>query len=94
LLLIWNNTYTAGAGHGGRRTPLTAAISSDEGRTWRNLRNLESDAARTFSYTNVTFSQGRAVLGYWESQPDTNRLAGKFRSVPLSWFYAGQPPGE
>lgn len=35
LLLIWNNTFQAGAGHGGARTPLTAAISSDEGQIGR-----------------------------------------------------------
>ncbi len=45
LLLIWNNTFTQGAGHGGQRTPLTAAISSDEGQTWNLVNNLESDTA-------------------------------------------------
>ena len=87
LLLIWNNTYTAGAGHGGRRTPLTAAISSDEGQTWRNIRNLETDAKRTYSYTSVTFSRGHALLSYWTSDPETNRLSCKFRSLPVSWLY-------
>jgi sialidase-1 len=66
LLLIWNNTYTPGAGHGGKRTPLTAAISNDEGASWKRVQNLESDAARTYSYTSVTFCRGRVVMSYWE----------------------------
>ena len=87
LLLIWNNTYTAGAGHGGRRTPLTAAVSSDEGKTWKQLRNLESRPDRTYSYTSVTFVSDRAVLSYWESAPDVRGYSTKFRSLPVSWFY-------
>jgi len=87
LLLIWNNTFEPGAGHGGRRTPLTAAVSSDEGKTWRHVQDLEADPQRTYAYTSVLFTQGRAVLSYWESEPGTDRLSTRFRSLPLSWFY-------
>ena len=87
LLLIWNNTYTAGAGHGGKRTPLTAAISSDEGMVWRNVRNLETDKSKTFAYTSVTFVRDRVVLSYWESGPAAGQLSTRFRSLPVSWFY-------
>ncbi|MCO6456953.1 MAG: exo-alpha-sialidase [Pirellulaceae bacterium] len=87
LLLIWNDTYTPGAGHGGRRTPLTAAISSDEGRSWRRAGKLESDPQRTYAYTSVTFHHGRAVLSYWESPPNSPQLSTRFRSLPVSWFY-------
>jgi sialidase-1 len=92
LLLIWNNTYQAGSGHGGQRTPLTAAVSSDEGRTWRHVRNLETDKTRTYSYTSLIFVQDRAVMSYWEGEG--SRLSSRFRSLPVSWFYAddsGQP---
>ena len=87
LLLIWNNTYSAGAGHGGKRTPLTAAISSDEGKTWRNVRNLETDKSKTFSYTSTIFVRDRVVLSYWESGPVAGQLSTRFRSLPVSWFY-------
>jgi sialidase-1 len=87
LLLIWNNTFTSGAGHGGKRTPLTAALSSDEGRAWKKVRDLESDASKTFSYTSLTFAGGRAVMSYWESDAKTGRLSTRFRSLPVSWFY-------
>lgn len=86
LVLIFNDTFTPGAGHGGKRTPLTAAISSDEGTTWKNVGNLESDASKTFSYTSLTFVRDRAVMSYWESGAG-RQLSCRFRSVPVSWFY-------
>ena len=88
LLLIWNNTYTAGAGHGGKRTPLTAAISSDEGASWQVVDNLESNSQLTFSYTSLTFVRHRAVMSYWESGPGKGQLSCRFRSVPVAWFYS------
>lgn len=87
LVLIWNNTYQPGAGHGGKRTPLTAAVSSDEGATWEHIQNLESDPNRTFSYPSLTFSRNRAVLSYWDSDPGSTRLNCRFRSLPVAWFY-------
>jgi sialidase-1 len=87
LLLIWNNTFTAGAGHGGKRTPLTAAISSNEGKTWRKVRNLETDKSKTFSYTSAIFVRDRVVLSYWDSGPAAGQLSTRFRSLPVSWFY-------
>ncbi|MFT4558151.1 MAG: sialidase-1 [Planctomycetaceae bacterium] len=86
LVLIFNDTFTPGAGHGGKRTPLTAAISSDGGLTWKNVGNLESDASKTFSYTSLTFVRDRAVMSYWESGAG-RQLSCRFRSVPVSWFY-------
>lgn len=86
LVLVFNDTFTPGAGHGGKRTPLTAAISSDEGLTWKKVGNLESDASKTFSYTSLTFVRDRAVMSYWESGAG-RQLSCRFRSVPVSWFY-------
>ena len=89
LLLIWNNTFKDGAGHGGSRTPLTAAISTDEGKTWSHVRDLQSDSNRTYSYTSLIFSRDRAVMSYWEGEG--NRYSLRFRSLPVSWFYADLP---
>jgi sialidase-1 len=87
LLLIWNHTYDAALGHGGPRTPLTAAISADEGTTWTHVRNLEANPMATFSYTGLTFVKKRAVMNYWENPADSGRYAARFRSVPVRWFY-------
>src|SRR5690606_11252438 len=62
LLLIWNDNFEPGAGHSGKRTPLTAAISSDEGKTWKLKKNLETDADQTYSYISLTFYRGRAIM--------------------------------
>lgn len=86
LVLIFNDTYTPGAGHGGKRTPLTAALSSDDGLTWKKVGNLETDASKTFSYTSLTFVRDRAVMSYWESG-EGRHLSCRFRSIPVSWLY-------
>lgn len=87
LLLIWNNTFTAGVGHGGPRTPLTAAVSKDEGETWQVVDNLEANPDRTFSYTSLAFIGNRAVMTYWESGETQSQLSCRFRSLPVGWFY-------
>lgn len=86
LVLIWNDTFTEGAGHGGKRTPLTAAISTDDGATWKTVGNLETDSDKTYAYTSLTFVQDRAVMSYWESDR-SGEYSCRFRSLPVSWFY-------
>jgi len=88
LLLIWNNRYQPGAGHGGPRTPLTAAISPDDGATWKHVRNLESDPEQGYAYTSVAFHDGRVLLSYYVAEGASGRISSRFRSLPLAWFYA------
>lgn len=87
LLLIWNNNYEAGAGHGGKRWPLTAAISSDEGTTWNQIRNLDARPGEQYAYTSVEFFRNRALLTYYVHNSETGRISSRFRSLPVSWFY-------
>jgi sialidase-1 len=87
LLLVWNNTAQPGADHGGKRTPLTAAVSSDEGKTWRNLRDLEPRPDQTYAYTSIAFVKDRVLLTYYITDPKTNRWSSRFRSLPVGWFY-------
>jgi sialidase-1 len=86
LLLIWNNTYDASAGHGGARTPLSSAISTDEGQTWRNIKLLESEPDHGYAYTSVLFVRNRCLLTYYDNIGD--RYSARFRSLPVSWLYA------
>ena len=85
LLLVWNHTYVPGAGHGGQRTPLTAAISSDEGRSWTNFRNLEDRKDESYAYTSLVFVRDRALLSYYVAGPAG--LSSRLRSLPVAWFY-------
>jgi sialidase-1 len=87
LLLVWNNTYMAGTDHGGQRTPLTAAVSADEGKTWKHVRNLEDRTDQTYAYTSLIFHQDRALLTYYVTDEKTGRTSSRFRSLPVSWFY-------
>lgn len=87
LLLVWNDTYHPDADHGGARTPLTTAISTDGGETWRDKRQLESDESRTYAYTSLAFVRDRAVLSYYDEDRKTGRYSSRFRSLPVSWFY-------
>src|SRR5690606_8309471 len=64
LLLVWNNT----AGRTDRleqRTPLTAAVSKDEGKTWIHTKDIESDPAGWYCYTAVHFRSNKVLLGYF-----------------------------
>jgi len=88
LLLIWNNHYQMGQGHGGRRWPLTAAISSDEGLTWTQLRNLDAQKGEAYAYTSVLFVRDRAVLTYYVMDESSGRISSRFRSLPIPWFYS------
>jgi sialidase-1 len=88
LLLIWNNVYSPATGHGGKRTPLTAAISSDGGRTWRKDRNLEDRTDEGYAYTSVAFYCDRVLLTYYVSDEKSGQISSRFRSLPVSWFYA------
>lgn len=87
LLLIWNDNYEPGAGHQGKRIPLTAAISDDEGKTWKHKRNLEVGPNRTAAYASLTFHEGRALLTYTVRDEVTKLRSHRFRSLPISWFY-------
>ena len=92
LLLVWNNNRV--------RTPLTAAISSDNGETWRHFRDIEAmdgwPPRLIHTYPSITFLNGNAHLTYghvhlaWrdEKPPKLDVTASlKYRRLPLEWFY-------
>jgi sialidase-1 len=81
LVCIWNNSVAA-------RYPLTAALSADEGQTWLHFRDLEVETpgVSQFAYASLTFHDERALMTYWVIDGAGMNL--KFRSLPVSWFYA------
>ncbi len=86
LLLIWNDTFREGEGHGGRRTPMTAAVSTDEGRSWSFRRDIETDPQKTYAYTSITFHEGRVLLTYYVRDEASGRISSRFRSLPIAWL--------
>jgi hypothetical protein len=94
LLMIWNNTYDAKfRSHYGKRSPLTAAISKDHGKTWRHVQNIESDPTRAFSNPGCRFTRdGRAIINYWtcEYLPDWRMqdvIDLRVAIIDREWFY-------
>ena len=93
LLIIWNNNQI--------RTPLTCAVSRDDGETWQQIRDIEPmrewpNKCR-HSYPSLAFLNGNAHITYFQtkrrkSPADTERygvmLSLKYRRMPVSWFYA------
>jgi sialidase-1 len=68
LMIVWNNApYNPGwRSHYGKRTPLTVAISRDEGATWGPPKDIESDPGWAYSNPGVMFtSRGECLLNYW-----------------------------
>ncbi len=98
LLVIWNDRSQRTDGEPfSRRTPLTSAISRDEGKSWGGVKNIESDHSRTYCYTSVTFVDGRVYLTYYISEPRENGervLASlKLKVLESDWFYVDQTTG-
>ncbi len=95
LLMIWNNSpYEPDfVSHYGKRSPLTTAVSRDEGRTWTHPRDIESDPRRAFSNPGCRFTRdGRAVVNYWtcEYLPDWRMqdvIDLRVAVIEPGWFY-------
>lgn len=82
------------------RSPLTAALSSDDGATWRVVGDVEPDREHTYCYTSINFLRDGGILltyylGSWVERVEDGRLlrsqpclrhlkAGVF---PVEWLY-------
>jgi sialidase-1 len=78
LILVWNNSPK-------QRTPLSTAVSSDEGMTWKHVKVLDETAGATFAYTSVEWLRDQALLSYYVGMNGGWSL--RVRTLPLSWFY-------
>jgi sialidase-1 len=94
LLIIWNHHYDpAFRSHYGKRSPLTSAISKDNGKSWQHLQNIETDPSRAFSNPGCRFTrEGKAILNYWtcEYLPDWRMqdvIDLRVALIDTAWFY-------
>lgn len=92
LLITWNNNQI--------RTPLNCGISSDDGETWRHIKDLEPmrewPKKTIHAYPSMVIQNGHVHITYFESVHRNNpadashlgaMLSLKYRRLPISWFY-------
>ncbi len=87
LLLVWNNNFEPEKSHGGARNPLTVGISSDGGKTWTHVKNIETEPGKSWAYVSILFVGKRVLLTYYETENWAAGRSLRFRSIPLEWFY-------
>jgi len=77
LVMVWNRNDGSDPEIRGKRTPLTIAVSDNEGRRWKHVTTLESDKDGWYCYIAMHFTaEGRLLLGYCAgSQRRKTRLA-------------------
>ncbi len=89
LLLVWNNNGGDNPAIKGKRTPLTVAVSKDEGKTWQNVKNVENDPDGWYCYIAIHFSGKNVLLGHCAgNRPKGTGLAvTQVTKLSLDWIY-------
>lgn len=96
LMLTWNNSLydPRFISHYGKRTPLTVAISKDEGETWTNIKDIEDNPYWGYSNPACTFTtSGKGILTYWATKYKSDwRMGGpislKAAIFDIGWLYS------
>ncbi len=63
LFAVWNNNDQ---GRKGKRTPLTMAVSKDNGKTWTGLYDIETNPEGSYCYTGILFTKNDVLLNYFD----------------------------
>ncbi len=88
LLLVWNNHAHLPTAERKARTPLTAAISSDEGATWNHIKTLEDDPNGWYCYTAMDFVGDHVLLGHCAGDRRSGGLnVTQILRTPIDWLY-------
>ncbi len=80
LILVWNNHQGLDEARRRGRTPLTVALSRDEGKTWEKIKNLEDDPKGSYCYTAISFLDDHVLLAYYTRGTQITRF-------DLDWLY-------
>ncbi|HEV8378187.1 MAG TPA: sialidase family protein [Tepidisphaeraceae bacterium] len=88
LLLVWNDHSKIDQSIKGKRTPLAAAFSRDDGKTWSAPKIVEPDPDGWFCYTAIDFIDNRVLLAYCAGNGRKDGLnTTRITSIPLDWLY-------
>ena len=94
LLAVFNDhsgrfPFAVGSDAYGGRTPLVAAFSRDNGRTWPQRKLIEGDLGGAFAYTAIHFAGDSVLFGYSAGKAHGPHLGSlRIRRVSLSWLEA------
>ncbi len=89
-LLVWNNNDCSDPGTKKHRTPLTVAISKDEGKTWGHVKNIHDDPDGWYCYTAIHFiDEDNFLLSYCagSSSQRTHLSVTDIAMVKKPWLY-------
>jgi len=88
LLLVWNDHSQIDASLRGTRTPLSAAISKDDGQTWHPSRTLFDNPHGWYCYTAIEVVGEHVLLGHCAGdRRENNGLAETWITrVPTMWL--------
>jgi len=89
LLMVWNNHADIPDELAGKRTPLTSAISRDEGDTWINVKDIETDPSGWYCYTAIAFAGEHVLLAHTAGDTRENNGLAKLQitRLPVAWLY-------
>jgi Neuraminidase (sialidase) len=85
-LLVWNNNDGSNPEIKDKRTPLTAAISKDEGMTWENIKNIHDDPDGWYCYTAIHFTNKHILLGYCAGTGKAHLSTTNITRLSLKWI--------
>jgi hypothetical protein len=89
LLAVWNDNYDPQHHGGGSRTPLTTALSRDDGRTWSTPRALFDDPEGWYCYTAIHCEGDYVLLGHCAGgtgQGGAGLNVAQITRVPIAWL--------
>lgn len=83
--MVWNNNGASGPGYfKSKRSPLTVAVSNDQGKSRQKIKNIEDDSEGMFCYTAIHFTKSHVLLGYGVGLGLQNSY---IRRLSLDWVY-------
>ena len=89
LLMVWNNNGGEDASIKGKRTPMTIAVSKDDGLSWEFVKNIEDNKDGWYCYFAMHFVGKNVLLGYCAgSQSQKTHLSvTDISRLSLNWIY-------
>ncbi len=90
LLMVWNNHECIPEELAGKRTPLTVALSHDEGESWSRAQPLEDDPNGWYCYTAIAFAGDHVLLAHCAGDSRDNKGLNTLQitRVPIAALYA------